>query len=1016
MATSSDNFEFLFTVVANDSIPVSKYRSKETGISVFVAQVEGPLVNGYFCLATEAHDDDGLPHTLEHHIFMGSEQYPYKGVLDLLANRCLASGTNAWTDTDHTCYTMTNAGSEGFLKLLPVYIDHILYPTLKESGYITEVHHVNDEGEDAGVVYCEMQARENTGESLTHLAMLREMYPGHCGYKSETGGMLLNLRESTSYPKVCSYHKEFYRPENLCLIITGQVTPDKIFAALKPVEDRIVAKGSRPTFTRPWQSDVPSLDSTVHRNIPYPSDEEKHGMVRVAWRGPKAKEQYKMMSIGVLLNYLCDSAISPLQREFVEIPDPYCSKISDSMIENQKSCIYLMFQNVPVDKLEQIDGKLKNVLRKLGSREEKIDMKRLQSLIHRSVLESLNNVEDQPHDTMAFILIGDFLYGDNKDDLDIRVNSINNYKKMKDETEDFWVELLNTYFVDKPTVTVIGMPSKSLMEDMGKMEKERVAEQRKKLGEDGLCNLGKLLEKATKENEIEPPEDLLTSVTVPDVGSIQFHPIIPAANHSKEAANKVPEFPLAEIPFMFQLDHIHTNFVQIVALLDSSTVPQKLKYYLPLFCEVLLESPILRDGKLVSHEEVIAQLEADTLSSSVGLGVRGGKFSCGSFPQVASVELKVEEDRYNQGVTWLKELLYQTQFTADRLKIIVNRMTNDIAAYKRSGYRVIRTVINEILYKKNCNSVVASIIRQQNFLTQLSKTLETDPNKVLKDIESLRTMLAMPNNVRIHMSADVKKLAKQNPLLPWKQFLDSKDCGDSNSCVEKTSTYIQSYEESCNKCLLVGVGSVESAFFIQVVPCECDFHHADLPAIMVFIQYMTQLEGPMWRQIRGLGLAYSYSMYVKPETGLLYFVLSKSTHVVNAYKEGRDIVLGYINGSNELSEVDLESARSSLIFEIIEQEKTVSDVCMESMLSYFRQVDLNYNKSMLEKVSKVTIADLKRVGSQYIASLFDPEKFRCAVCVNPSKVDEVVKEFKEVSVHLTVLPSLEDNFLSEYDV
>jgi len=53
-----------------------------------------------------------------------------QGVLDLLANRCLASGTNAWTDTDHTCYTMTTAGNVGFLNLLPVYLDHILYPLL----------------------------------------------------------------------------------------------------------------------------------------------------------------------------------------------------------------------------------------------------------------------------------------------------------------------------------------------------------------------------------------------------------------------------------------------------------------------------------------------------------------------------------------------------------------------------------------------------------------------------------------------------------------------------------------------------------------------------------------------------------------------------------------------------------------------------------------------------------------------------------------------------------------------
>lgn len=81
--------------------------------------------------ATEAFDDDGLPHTLEHLIFLGSENYPYKGILDLLANRCLASGTNAQTDIDNTFYTMETVGSEGFLTLLPIYLDHILYPTLK---------------------------------------------------------------------------------------------------------------------------------------------------------------------------------------------------------------------------------------------------------------------------------------------------------------------------------------------------------------------------------------------------------------------------------------------------------------------------------------------------------------------------------------------------------------------------------------------------------------------------------------------------------------------------------------------------------------------------------------------------------------------------------------------------------------------------------------------------------------------------------------------------------------------
>ena len=48
-----------------------------------LARAAGPITHAYFCIATEALDDDGLPHTLEHLVFLGSEKYPYKGVLDM---------------------------------------------------------------------------------------------------------------------------------------------------------------------------------------------------------------------------------------------------------------------------------------------------------------------------------------------------------------------------------------------------------------------------------------------------------------------------------------------------------------------------------------------------------------------------------------------------------------------------------------------------------------------------------------------------------------------------------------------------------------------------------------------------------------------------------------------------------------------------------------------------------------------------------------------------------------------
>lgn len=62
------------------------------------------------------------------------------------------------------------------------------------SGCLTEVHHVNGEGKDAGVVYSEMQGRQNQSGDLMELARKRLMFPEGCGYRSETGGLMEALR------------------------------------------------------------------------------------------------------------------------------------------------------------------------------------------------------------------------------------------------------------------------------------------------------------------------------------------------------------------------------------------------------------------------------------------------------------------------------------------------------------------------------------------------------------------------------------------------------------------------------------------------------------------------------------------------------------------------------------------------------------------------------------------------------------------------------------------------------
>jgi len=61
--------------------------------------------------------------------------------------------------------------------LPPVYLDHILYPTITASGFTTEVFHVNGKGEEAGVVMSEMQGVEqNPTTVLARKLVLQFLY------------------------------------------------------------------------------------------------------------------------------------------------------------------------------------------------------------------------------------------------------------------------------------------------------------------------------------------------------------------------------------------------------------------------------------------------------------------------------------------------------------------------------------------------------------------------------------------------------------------------------------------------------------------------------------------------------------------------------------------------------------------------------------------------------------------------------------------------------------------------
>lgn len=66
----------------------------------------------------------------------------------------------------------------------------------------------------------------------------------------------------------------------------------------------------------------------------------------------------------------------------------------------------------------------------------------------------------------------------------------------------------------------------------------------------------------------------------------------------------------------------------------------------------------------------------------------------------------MERSQYERGVQWLHDLLYLTQMTADRVKIVGTKMLKDVTRLKRKGAMVTQMLLKHLVLKPGGFSIM----------------------------------------------------------------------------------------------------------------------------------------------------------------------------------------------------------------------------------------------------------------------------------------------------------------------
>ncbi|KAF8527970.1 Metalloenzyme, LuxS/M16 peptidase-like protein [Hysterangium stoloniferum] len=992
--------------LGSSDISLSKWRSRVSGLNVIHLNYQAPIVKGYFVVPTEIFDDSGCPHTLEHLVFMGSEQYPYKGVLDNLANRAFSEGTNAWTDTDHTCYTIATAGEEGFLRLLPIYVDHVLYPIITEHGFVTEVHHVDPKGSDSGVVYSEMQGRENTPGDLMALRMAQLLNPLGSAYRSETGGLTEALR-SLTVQQICDYHGKYYVPYNMCLVIAGQVSIDSLLHVLQDKVEKSILDHhqSRPeNWRRPFVETVSAnrvpLVETSRETIEFPEQDESAGELMMTFKGTAPNDYLSATAIDALASYLTSSPVAPLNKEFVEIASPLCTDISINENTRATFCDIEMYAtSVPTDHLVNFDVQLKDALKRIA--DGGLDMKRMTMVLDRERRKFLSGLESHGGDMFSVTIISDFLYGDeNGGSLPDAMDEIARIDELRKWSETQWIDILRKYFVNPPYAVVYGQPSAKLALKLEVDEKTRVDRQIAHLGQEGLSKAKKLLETAQEHNDRPIPSEYLTSFPLPDAGKINWISVQSALNAPHVTQKQLGTEELvrhiskdnSSVPFFVQYNHVKSDFVTVHAFLSAHGLSKELTPYLALYLGSFFSLPVKRQstGQKLTHEEVINELDNETVQYDASLGLDD------YFTQIVRISFKVETAKYESAIQWLSDLIYRSEFDRTRLEITIAKIQQSLPEAKRDGNTMVVSLSGALLHESSSVAQAASVLDLMEFIPSVMAKLKASPEDVVKSLEAVRKHLTRPSDVRFGVTGDVLSLPQ--PKLPWSTAYSKPLQGAELHDVPSTyDTLTPLGLKPSKKAVVMTLPSIESAYSIHSTRSIRGFDHPDYPVFRVALEVLNATEGFLWQYIRGAGLAYGAYVGLDVEAGLLSFTTYRSSNPFQAFQEARKVLQGLSDGTILLDNTTLESRKSALVYSVTKRVSTPGRAALTCFSNeVFRDVPPDHTVSLLTKYQSVTVQDVTDCLRKHFTTLFEPAHSIAAVVAGPSKTNDVAKGLESI--------------------
>jgi zinc protease len=333
----------------------------DNGMRVLVIPYESPGTVAYYTVVRTGSRDEveaghsGFAHFFEHMMFRGTEKYPADRYNDLLKR--MGADSNAYTSDDQTVFHIVGPASE-LATMMDMESDRFKNLKYGEDAFRTESLAVLGEyNKSASNPFQPMY------EKIRDLAFTKHTY------KHTTIGFLEDVKAMPNYYQYSlDFFKRFYRPENITLVVVGDVQPDKVAAMAKQYYGDWT-KGYKAPDVQP----EPPQTEARSANLDWPGDIRPQFMI--GYHMPAFSTENTDSAALDLISQLLFSESAPLYQELV-VDKQWVDYIQGGADFHRDPYLFMVFSRVKSDDLvPKVKETVNRYLAELQS--QPVDPKRL---------------------------------------------------------------------------------------------------------------------------------------------------------------------------------------------------------------------------------------------------------------------------------------------------------------------------------------------------------------------------------------------------------------------------------------------------------------------------------------------------------------------------------------------------------------------------------------------------------------------------------------------------------------